>query len=152
MKGRLMGLALSATLALAPGAHAAQRDEIKATYERFVAAQNDRNLAAVRTLLLDSPQFLWVSDGRSFWGPETMLARMATYQQAKFWRAYPDLERAAFVEVTPDSGYIHMPLLLRFGSKIEEVSDTHFLVSILFVKVGADWRIAALFTTIQNRG
>src|SRR5438128_2419721 len=44
---------------------AGPREEVRATYERFVAAQNARDLDGVRALLLDSPQFLWVSDGRS---------------------------------------------------------------------------------------
>lgn len=142
----------AAALLIAPRAHAGQSDELRATYERFVAAQNARDLPAVRELLLDSPRFLWVSDGRTFWGRETMLARMARYQRAETWVAMPDLDRAVVVEASPGSGYIHMPLSLRLGSRAEGISDTHFLVSVLFVHTGAGWRIAALFTTIQNPG
>ena len=32
-------------------------------YQRFAAAQNAPDLAQVRPLFVDSPQFLWVSDG-----------------------------------------------------------------------------------------
>lgn len=150
MKCHLLPLLLAASIATASDADAAQKDELRAAYEQFVTAQNARDLASVRELLLDSPQFLWVSDGKTFWGRETMLARMARYQQAEVWRASPDLDKASFVEVTPDSGYVHMPLTLRFGSHADGLYDTHFLVSILFVRTDATWRIAALFTTIQN--
>jgi len=152
MKFHLLPLLLAASIAMAPCADAAQRDELRATYERFVTAQNARDLRAAREVLLDSPQFLWVSDGKTFWGRETMLARMARYQQAEFWHADPDLDQAAFVEVTPDSGYMHMPLRLRFGSNADGIFDTDFLVSILFVRAKDGWRIAALFTTIRNPG
>lgn len=150
MKFHLLPLLLAASIAGAPSANAEQKDELRATYERFVTAQNARDLTAVRAILLDSPQFLWVSDGKTFWGRETMLERMARFQKAEFWRAYPALDQASFVEVTPDSGYVHMPLTLRFGSEKDGIFDTHFLVSILFVRGAGDWRIAALFTTIQN--
>lgn len=152
MKLHLLPLLLAASIAVAPSANAAQRDELRMTYERFVTAQNARDLGTVRTLLLDSPQFLWVSDGKTFWGRETMLERMARYQKAEVWRAEPALDSAAFVEVTPDSGYMHMPLRLSFGSQADGVFDTDFLVSILFVRVADGWRIAALFTTIRNPG
>jgi ketosteroid isomerase-like protein len=150
MRAALLGLALTLAVPFCGAALAAPRDEVRATYERFVAAQNDRDLGRVRDLLIDSPQFLWVSNGQSFWGRETLVERMSRFQRAEVWRALPDLDHATFVEVDAKAAYIHMPLLLQIGQHGEAVQDTRFLVSILFQQTDEGWRIAALFTTLQN--
>ena len=54
----LMLLLLWAVPALAEDA-----GEVLALYQRFAAAQNARDLAQVRPLFVDSPRFLWISDG-----------------------------------------------------------------------------------------
>src|ERR687893_274411 len=69
MKALLSALALVIGLAAAPTASAAPADEVRELYGRFLEAQNARDLARVRSVLLDSPKFLWVSDGMSVWGP-----------------------------------------------------------------------------------
>lgn len=150
MKPMLIAMALTAALALAPPARAAPADEIRTTYERFVAAQNARDLAGVRALLLDSPDLLWVSDGRSVWGMDALLARMAGFQRAEIWRARPDLAQARIVAFANGTAYLHMPLALEIGSLAQGVQEYRFLVSILFVHAEAGWRIAALFTTTRN--
>ena len=138
------------TMALCFGLAAAPEDDIGATYDRFVSAQNARDLATVRELLLDVPQVLWVTDGHSVWGRDAMLARMASFQTAEIWQAIPDRAHGAIVEVSPGVAYLHLPLTLRIGTRAQGTSDTHFLVSILFVRRAETWRIAALFTTLQN--
>src|SRR5690348_4334264 len=84
---------------IAPALAADPASEVRALYQRFAAAQNAHDLAAVRPLLLDSPRFLWVSDGQSFWGPDAVLTRMASFQRAEVWRVEPDLARAVTVPV-----------------------------------------------------
>ena len=44
-------------------AMSAPEDDVKALFERFVAAQNAHDANAVRDLLLDSPNFLWITRG-----------------------------------------------------------------------------------------
>jgi ketosteroid isomerase-like protein len=143
-------LALIAAMLTIEPARAAPRDDILATYQQFAAAQNARDIPTVRALLLDSPQFLWVSNGQSFWGRETMIARMSSYQRAEVWRAQPDLDRAVIVEVSSSTGYVHLPLALQVGSTATGVAETQFLVSALFASTPQGWKIAALFTTISN--
>lgn len=98
-------LAFSGTAAFAGAAK-----ELRALYERFLAAQNTHDITAVRRHLLDGPRFLlWVSDGKSFWGRDAMLERMASFQEAEVWRVDPDLEKAVAVEIGPETGYLHLP-------------------------------------------
>jgi uncharacterized protein (TIGR02246 family) len=130
-------------------ARADARSEVVALYGRFAAAQNARDLASVKEALLDSPDFLWVSDGRSVWGREALVERMGRFQTLEVWRVEPLLEQARVVDVAPGVAYIAMQLDLHLGSKAEP-SVTRFLVSILCRKTDAGWRIAALFTTLAN--
>jgi uncharacterized protein (TIGR02246 family) len=123
--------------------------EVKALYERFAAAQNARDLARVRPLLLDAASFLWVSDGQSFWGPDAVLARMASFQEAPVWRVEPDLGRAVAVPVGERVAYLHLPLTLVIGSA-SQPDRLRFLVTMLGVETDSGWRIAALLTTTDK--
>jgi hypothetical protein len=137
-------------LSLAGGpAFAGTAEELRALYERFLAAQNAHDVARVRPLLLEVPHFLWVSDGKSVWGREAMLARMASFQEAELWRVTPDRERAVAVEVAPGAGYLHLPLELAIGAK-DKPDRLRFLVSMVGIETPAGWRIAALFTTTEK--
>lgn len=139
--------------ALTSGARIAQADngdEIPALYARFLAAQNARDLEAVRRTLLEAPTFLWISDGRPFWGPDALIARMGAFQRAEIWHVEPDLSRARIVEISPTSAFLFQPLALTLGPKAGP-NTIHFLVNVLCAKTDAGWRIAALFTTEENR-
>ncbi len=145
----LLAALTAAPAALAAPAAAEPTEEVRALYERFAAAQNARDLDRVRGLL-DAERFLWVSDGQSFWGRETMLARMASFQEAELWRVEPRLDAAVPVEVAPDAAYLHLPLTLVIGTR-ENPDRLAFLVSLLARRTPEGWRIAALFTTTAKR-
>src|SRR5829696_218338 len=83
MKALLTALALLASALTPVGARGSNEADIRATYEAFAAAQNARDLDRVRAPLIDSPRFLWVSDGMSVWGLE---ATLAPFQEAPVWR------------------------------------------------------------------
>ena len=133
MKPMIVALTLTLSFIAAPALRADTAQDVRAVYEQFAAAQNARDLAKVRTFLVDSPKFLWVSDGMSFWGPDALVKRMAEFQLAEVWRVDPDLADAAIVEAGDGAAYIHMPLTLTIGLKAKP-DVIHFLVSILCVK------------------
>ena len=150
MKALLTGLALLASALTPLGARGSNEADIRATYEAFASAQNARDLDRVRALLIDSPRFLWVSDGMSVWGPEATLARMASFQEAPVWRVEPDLARAVAVDVGADAGFLHLPLRLVIGAG-DNPDRLRFLASVLCVRTAKGWRIAALFTTSEKQ-
>ncbi|MFZ1427006.1 MAG: nuclear transport factor 2 family protein [Geminicoccaceae bacterium] len=151
MKPVLATLTFISSLAAISVAWASPTEEMRTLYARFVAAQNARDLDHVRAVLLDSPTFLWVSDGMSVWGPDETLARMASFQKAEVWRVEPNLARSTTVEVSPTVAYLHLPLTLEIGGKAAPRPDRlRFLVSVLGVETAEGWRIAALFTTAEK--
>lgn len=125
-------------------------NEVRALYEQFAAAQNRRDLDAVRSLFLTSEKFLWVSDGMSFWGPDAVIARMAEFQKYEIWQVAPDLQDAVVVQVDTHAAYLHLPLALTLGPRTPGPDTHRFLVSMLCVETPQGWRIAALFTTAQK--
>jgi ketosteroid isomerase-like protein len=152
MKSKMFGIASLAMCLLAPpAARADNSDDVRALYDQFVHAQNDRDLKRVEDLLLDSPKFLWVSDGMSVWGRKALIDRMSIFQRSEIWHVTPDLSQAVPVELDDTSAFLHLPLELAIGSKIPGPDKIRFLVSVLCVKTGQGWRIAALFTTTEKK-
>jgi ketosteroid isomerase-like protein len=145
-----MAVAVAAA-AIAPPALADGEAGVRDLYGRFLAAQNTRDLAAVRATLWPSPKFLWVSDGRPFWGPGALIERMGAFQRAEVWRVDPSFERSRVVEVAPDAAFLSVPLVLTIG---DAAAPAHlkWLVGVLCRRGGEGWRIAALFTTEDKGG
>jgi ketosteroid isomerase-like protein len=125
-------------------------EDVLALYRNFANAQNRRDLDATRERLWDGPAFLWISDGKPFWGREAMLRRMAQFQTAAVWKVDPEYGSARVVEVGPEAAYLHIPLVLVLGSE-EKPVRLRWLVEVLCRKTDAGWRIAALFTTEDKR-
>src|ERR1041385_569726 len=70
-------------------AWAASEDEVRATFDRFVTAQNAHDEKALAGLLLDSPDFLWITRGAAVWGHDQAMKRFAVLFQAT-WKLAPD--------------------------------------------------------------
>ncbi|MCB1539799.1 MAG: nuclear transport factor 2 family protein [Rhodoblastus sp.] len=127
-------------------AGADQKEDVVRLYLDFVSAQNARDLAGVRRLLSDSPDFLWVSDGRPVWGADAMVRRMSAFQASDVWRVEPALDRARAVSLSSDVAFLHLPLTLEIGAQAK-IDRLRFLVGMVAKRTSAGWRIAALFTT-----
>ena len=147
-RGMTAGLAagFAAALAAPSLAQAVAKDKVLALYNRFLTAQNARNLAEVGAQFIDGPDFLWVSDGKSIWGRAAALERMGKFQGAEVWRVEPALDTARVVEVNEGAAYLHLTLELIIGDAVKPDRIT-FLVSMLGVRMAKGWKIAALFTT-----
>jgi hypothetical protein len=150
MRAATTMLALLAVCVMSTAAKASPADEVRAVYQEFAAAQNARDLAKVSLLLLDSPTFLWVSDGKSVWGREATLKRMALFQDARIWHVEPDLGKAVGVTVSDSAAFLHLPLALDLAFTPAPPERLRFLVSVLGVRTSEGWRIAALFTATEN--
>ncbi len=150
MKPAIVALALLAAALTAPRAEADPSDEVRAVYRQFVAAQNMHDLEKVGSVLLDSPSFLWVSDGKAIWGRDAVLKRMALFQEARIWHVEPALDKSVAVLVSDNTAFLHLPLELEISFFPAEPERLKSLVSVLCVRTSQGWRIAALFTTTEN--
>ena len=65
------------------------------------------------------------------------------------WQCWLDVE-AALAVAEAQCGVIPAAAAQAIGSAARGVAETDFLVSALFVRTRAGWKISALFTTIRN--
>jgi ketosteroid isomerase-like protein len=129
-------VALSSTVA-----SVASEDDVRAVFDRFVKAQNSHDIAAVRELLLDSPNFLWVTRGAPIWGREAALKRFETLYQGT-WKLSPDMSNLKAVLVNETTAQLYVPITFNIGAPGQPAPDTPFLMNQTLVKTAAGWRIA----------
>jgi len=133
---------LFVTLTLSVGnAFAAPEDDVKATFDRFVIAQNAHDVAAVRDLLLDSPNFLWVTRGAPIWGRDAVMKRFETLYQGT-WKLSPDTSGLKVVMLSDTTAQLFVPIMFNIGPPGQPAPDTPFLMNQTLVKSVAGWRIA----------
>lgn len=129
-------LAFSSTVA-----RAASEDDVRAVFDQFVKAQNAHDIAAVRELLLDSPNFLWVTRGAPIWGREGALKRFETLYQGT-WKLSPDMPNLKTVLVSDVTAQLYVPITFNIGAPGQPAPDSSFLMNQTLVKTAAGWRIA----------
>jgi ketosteroid isomerase-like protein len=133
---------LAAMLALSAGnAFAAVDDDVKATFDRFVAAQNAHDISAVRDVLLDSPNFLWVTRGAPIWGRDAALKRFESLYQGT-WKLSPDSSSLKVVLLSDTTAQLYVPIMFNIGPPGQPAPDAPFLMNQTLVKTAAGWRIA----------
>ena len=129
-------------LALSAGnAFAAVDDDVKATFDRFVAAQNAHDISAVRDVLLDSPNFLWVTRGAPIWGRDAALKRFESLYQGT-WKLSPDSSSLKVVLLSDTTAQLYVPIMFNIGPPGQPAPDAPFLMNQTLVKTAAGWRIA----------
>ena len=129
-------LAFSSTVAIA-----ASEDDVRAVFDQFVKAQNSHDIAGVREVLLDSPNFLWVTRGASVWGREAALKRFESLYQGT-WKLSPDTPNLKTVLVSEKIAQLYVPIIFNIGAAGQPAPDTTFLMNQTLVKTSAGWRIA----------
>ena len=125
----------------APGANSAPEDDVRAAFDQFVKAQNGHDIAAVRELLLDSPNFLWVTRGSPIWGRDAALKRFETLYQGT-WKLSPDVANLKAVLLNDTTAQLHVPITFNIGPPGQPAPDTPFLMNQTLVKTVDGWRIS----------
>jgi hypothetical protein len=147
MKNFMAALFLSMMLSFGP-AFATPESEVKATFDRFVVAQNAHDLTTVRELLLDSPNFLWISWGVPIWGRDAAMNRFKAMYQGT-WKLSPDSSRLKVVMLTDTTAQIFVPIKFNIGPPGQPATDTLSLMNQTWVKSAAGWRIASILPIPQ---
>jgi uncharacterized protein (TIGR02246 family) len=140
----LQALLVASVLAIsATGAMASPEDDVRAVFDRFVTAQNAHDIDGVRELLLDSPNFLWVTRGAPVWGRDAALKRFEMLYQGT-WKLSPDIAALKAVLLTDTAAQLHVPITFSIGPTGQTAADAPFLMNQTLVKTAVGWRIAAI--------
>jgi len=97
---------------VANAASAAPEDEVRATLERFVAAQNAHGVKALESLLLNSPDFLWITRGTPVWGADSALKRFGALYEGT-WRLDAETSSLRITMLGDRAAQIYVPIMLQ---------------------------------------
>ena len=122
---------------------ATPEEEARATFDRFVVAQNAHDLKAVEGLLLDSPRFLWITRGNAVWGRAEALKRFENLY-AGTWHLAPDVSAFRVVLSQPEVAEIFVPIVFSIGPSGQPAQETTFLMNQVLVKTDAGWKVASI--------
>jgi hypothetical protein len=142
MKGSMSILALTLTLSIG-SAFGGAEDDVKVVFDRFVVAQNAHNLSAVRALLWDSPDFLWITRGTPIWGRDAALKRFEALYQGT-WKLSPDTSKLKVTVLTDTAAQLFVPIMFNIGPPGQPAPDAPFLMNQTLVKTAGGWRIASI--------
>lgn len=143
MRSYLRPVALVASLTAVPAWAAPPEDDARATFDRFVAAQNAHDLKAVEALLLDSPQFLWITRGTPVWGRAEALKRFEALY-AGTWHLEPESAAFRLVVSQPQVAELFVPIVFSIGPAGQPAQEARFLMNQVLVKSDSGWKIASI--------
>jgi ketosteroid isomerase-like protein len=124
-------------------AGAAPEDEVRATFDRFVAAQNAHDIKAVESLLLSSPDFLWITRGTPIWGADAASKRFAALYQGS-WRLETEPSGLKVTMLGDGVAQVYVPILFTIGAPGQPPQQTKFLMNQVLVKTQNGWRVSSI--------
>jgi ketosteroid isomerase-like protein len=133
---------MTITLTIKP-ALAAPEDEVRATFDRFVAAQNAHDIKAVESLLLGSPNFLWITRGTPVWGHDAALKRFKALYDGT-WLLDPESSALKITMIGDGVAQIYVPILFTIGAAGQPPQQTKFLMNQVLVKTPDGWRVSSV--------
>ena len=136
-------VALIVVFLISRSAAAAPEDEVRATFDRFVAAQNAHDTKAVEALLLSSPNFLWITRGTPVWGADAALKRFAGLYEGT-WRLEPDNSGLKIVMIGDAAAQIYVPIVFMIGAPGQQAQPMKFLFNQVLVKTPSGWKVASI--------
>lgn len=124
-------------------AFAAPQDEVRTTFERFVAAQNAHDIKAVESLLLNSSDFLWITRGTPVWGSDAALKRFSTLYEGT-WRLEPEASNLRIMMHGDQAAQVYIPIMFTIGAPGQSAQATRFLMNLVLVKTPSGWRVSSI--------
>jgi ketosteroid isomerase-like protein len=122
---------------------AAPDDEVRATFDRFVGAQNAHDIKAVESLLLESPNFLWITRGTPIWGRDAALKRFTALYDGT-WRLDPEPSGLKITMIGDAVAQIYVPIIFTIGTAGQPPQQTRFLMNQVLVKTLDGWRVSSI--------
>jgi len=142
MVKRFMVFAVAALLATLVRA-ATMEDEVRAVFDKYIAAQNAHDLKSMRALLIDSPDFLWISRGKPLWGREAALKSLEERYKGT-WHLDVDRKEFRVVSVSRRVAQVYAQTQLTVGEPGVEPAKNRVYTNVVMVKKPEGWRITSI--------
>jgi ketosteroid isomerase-like protein len=122
---------------------AASEDEVRAAFERFVAVQNAHDKKALASLLLDSPDFLWITRGTAVWGHDPAMKRFVGLFQGT-WKLAPDPSGLKVTMIGDGVAQLFVPIAFTIGNAGQPAQTTTFLMNQILRKTADGWKVSSI--------
>ncbi len=142
MVKRFMAFAVGALLVTLVHA-ATMEDEVRAVFDKYISAQNNHDLKSMRTLLIDSPDFLWITRGKPIWGREAALKGFEERYKGT-WHIEPDRKEFRVISVSRRVAQVYATTQITVGEPGTEPSKIRLYINLVMVKKPEGWRIASI--------
>ena len=126
-----------------PASAATMEEEVRAVFDKYIAVQNAHDLKAMRNLLVDSPDFLWISRGKPIWGRESALKSLDERYKGT-WHIEPDRKEFRVISVSRRVAQVYATTQLTVGDPGAEPSKIRLYINLVMVKKPEGWRIASI--------
>ena len=133
--------ACAAAMTLAHGT--TMEEDVRTVFERYIAIQNAHDLESMRGLLVDSPDFLWISRGKAVWGREAALKGFEERYKGT-WFIEADRRDFRVISVSRRVAQVHAMTELTFGDPGVEPKNVRLHINLVMVKKPEGWQIASI--------
>jgi uncharacterized protein (TIGR02246 family) len=135
--------ATAVLLAAAGAARAETEDEVKALFAKFIAAQNAHDFKAVGDILLNSPQFFWITRNTPVWGRDAALKRFEENYKGT-WLLEPKFDEVKVTELSPGAAQLFVPAVFTIAPAGQTAVPRNFLLTQIYVKTNDGWRLTTI--------
>jgi ketosteroid isomerase-like protein len=143
MRQAAVRLILTSLAIYPPLAAGSPQDEVRQTFERFVAAQNAHDIKAVEDLLLNSADFLWITRGTPIWGQESALKRFSALYEGT-WQLTPEPGGLKVVVLADGAAQLFVPITFSIGAPGQAPQTMRFLMNQVLVKTPTGWKVSSI--------
>jgi hypothetical protein len=125
-------------------------EEIRALYRKLIEAENRHDVAAVRTMVWNSPSTLFVAktataaqgNWAGFWGIDVVLEHLGDLYKAGPFRIDPDYHKEKVVGLTADVAETYAPVNITVAYAGQNPVPKPFLMILEWIKTPEGWRMA----------
>ena len=124
--------------------------EISALYHQLIVAENRHDLAAVRSMMWDSPSTLFVAktatpeegNWAGFWGIDVVLQHLGAFYAAGPFQIDPDYAEVKVVGLTRDVAETYAPVKITVAYAGQTPVPKPFLMIMNWIRTPEGWRMA----------
>lgn len=123
--------------------------EVTAVFRRFMAAQNGHDITTVGEIILDSSDFLWVTEGTPIWGREAALLRFKEKYRGT-WVLDPQYEEIRVFSVSDNVARLFVPAVFKIAPPTQIAQPRSFLVTQFYLMTARGWKISTIIPLPVN--
>ena len=136
-------LILVAASIFATAAYANMEEEVRAVFDKYITTQNAHDLKGMRSLLADSPDFLWITRGKAVWGREAALKSLEERYKGT-WKIEVDKKELRVISVSRRVAQVFAPTQLSVGEPGTEPARNRLYINLVMVKKPEGWQIVSI--------